>query len=363
MNIKIKLLIICLFFAGLFAFANTNEWSTKMMNFVGPVIRIYSIDLTKPNFDPKEKQSLLLAIKDLRNTSHGLKFSVMNYFSKKDPAIEAVYHQFQNNLDMAEKTMAFSTQQSIFYLRSAIGQCASCHSNGGKSTHLFGLFKDTKIPPTDKGRLALALRDYEASREIFKSILIDNKYHENYFKINDILVSYLNAALLSDWPKTKVVKDLQNVLAISKNEGTRNDLKNIILDIESSKSINTFDEALAKFNTYSKDIANFDKFMFTSLNVKNTLHGKLKNLTSLSQKAKAYEILGDIYSHFSEISIFMVPESYYELCVTIQPKTLLAKECVKKYQNKITLGYSGSMGSTVPEFEKVKMQYLKNLTN
>ncbi len=329
------------------------------MNFVGPVIKIYSIDLMKPTFDETEKATLSQAIKDLRNTSHGLKFSVINFFSKKDPAIEAEYKQFKSNLDMAEKTMAYSSKQSIFYLRSAVGQCASCHSKGGKSTDLFELFKDSKIPTLDKGRLALALRDFDASTNIFKSILLDPSLQDNYFKMNDVLVSYLNSALLNQSPKNKIVDDLKSVLKISKNKGTENDINTVIADIQSSPPLKNFDEAIKKFESYSNDVANFDKTMFTSLNVKNILHGKLKNLTSLNEKAKAYETLGDIYSHYSEISIFMVPESYYELCVMTQPKTDIAKECFDKYENKIVLGYSGSMGSNVPEFEKVKIQNLK----
>lgn len=363
MNLKTKfsfiLTILLIFFVSFIAQSNTNEWSEKMMNFVGPVSKIYSIDLMKPTFDAKEIATLEQATKDLRNTSHGLKFSVINFFSKKDPAVEAEYKQFKSNLDMAEKTMAFSPKQSVFYLRSAVGQCASCHSKGGKSTHLFELFKDTKIPSLDKGRLALALRDYEASTNIFKSILLEPSLQDNYFKMNDVLVSYLNAAILNNSPKNKIIEELKSVLAVSKNKGTQNDINSVITDIESSKPLKGFDDAVQKFESYSKDISNFDKTMFTSLNVKNILHGKLKNLTSLNQKAKAYETLGYIYSHYTEISIFMVPESYYELCIQAQPKTDIAKKCFEKYENKIVLGYSGSMGSNVPEFEKVKIQNLR----
>jgi tetratricopeptide (TPR) repeat protein len=340
-----------------------SQWSKKMVNFINPVLKIYSIDLNKDVYSEEEKVTLLQAVKDLRNTSHGLKFSFISFFSKKDPAIEAEYEQFKNNLAMAEKTMAFSTKQSTFYIRNAIGQCAACHSNGGKSTHLFELFKDTSLSQTEKGRLALAVRDYEASVQAFKSILLDPNLQNNYFKMNDVLVSYLNSALLAGYDKPKILADVKLVLAASKNKGTQTDLLDIIKDIETSKEMKNYNEAIAKFNTYSKDLFNFHKSMFTSLRVKNALHADLSKLSSKKEKAIAYEALGDIYSHFPEISIFMVPENYYEQCVRILPKTEIANGCFEKFKSKIILGYSGSMGSNVPEYEEVKIQALKKLTS
>jgi tetratricopeptide (TPR) repeat protein len=334
-----------------------------MMGFINPVIQIYSVDLTKDNFDEKEKTTLLNAVKDLKNTSHGLKFSLISFFSKKDPAIQAEYKQFKRNLDMAEKTMAFSPKQSTFYIRSAIGQCASCHSKGGKSTDLFALFKDTKLPAMDKGRLALAIRDYDSSAQIFKSILMDPMLQNNYFRMHDILVSYINSALLGDYEKSKILSDTKSILKITQNKATQKDLQNIIEDIKNSKKMNNFDEALTAFQTFSTDFINFDKSMFSTLNVKNTLHKSLRELKKESQKAQAYEALGDIYSHFPEISIFMVPENYYELCVKTNPKTKLAQDCFRKYKSKIVLGYSGSMGTNVPEYEKKRILELQKLTS
>lgn len=346
-----------------FASINSNEWSQKMMNFINPVMQIYSLDLNKPTFDEKDKEKLAAAIKDLNNTSHGLKFSFMNFFSKKDPAVKAEYDQFKHNLDMAEKMLAVSPKQSIFYVRSAIGQCASCHSKGGKATHLFALFENTNIPQTEKGRLALAIRDYQASTDIFKSILLDPSLQNDYFRMNDILVSYINSAILSGYTKNQILEDLKKVQSTAKNKGTQNDLKNLIQDVESAKTLNSFDDAIKAFKTYSKDLYNLEKSMYTSLHIKNLLHEKLNTLKTNEQKSVAYEVLGDIYGHFPEISIFMVPENYYELCVKTSPKTKLANECFEKYKNKIILGYSGSMGSNVPEYEKVKIENLKKLTS
>lgn len=359
---SILFLITATISAVVFAAKDSNEWSQKMMGFINPVIQIYSVDLTKETFDEKEKTTLLNAVNDLRNTSHGLKFSMIRFFSKKDPAVKAEYKQFKRNLDMAEKTMAFSPKQSTFYIRSAIGQCASCHSKGGKSTDLFALFEKTKLPKMDKGRLALAIRDYEASAQIFKSILMEPSLQDNYFRMHDILVSYLNSALLSGFDKTKILKDTKEILKITKNPATQKDLQLIINDIQNSKKLNGVDQAMKSYQSFASDLSQLDKSMFSALNVKNTLHENLRGMRKKSDKASAYEVLGDIYSHFPEISIFMVPENYYELCVKTYPKTDQAKACFEKYKSKIVLGYSGSMGINIPESEKMKIEKLKKYT-
>lgn len=359
-----KTIFVCTLFISALttaAVSKNDDWSKKMANFVGPVKKIYSINLNKEQFDPQEVETLKGAISDLKNTTHGLKFSVINFFSKKDPAIEAEYEQFKSNLDMADKTIAFSPKQSVFYIRSAVGQCAACHSNGGKSTHLFEIFKNTNMPMYEKARLSLAVRDYKTSAETFKSIMMDKDLQTNYFRMNDILVNYLNSAILSNYSKEQIISDLTAISKIATNKGTQNDLTNIIDDVKNSKPLASYDEAVKKFESYSGDLVTLDKSMYTSLTIKNLLHAKLRNLRSLDQKAASYEVLGDIYSHFPEISIFMVPEKYYELCVKTNPKSKVANECFKKYEDKIVLGYSGSMGSNVPDYEKAKIQKLKSL--
>ncbi|MCO5113218.1 MAG: hypothetical protein M9899_03485 [Bdellovibrionaceae bacterium] len=344
------------------ALAQSEEWTRKMLGFVGPVAKIYSVDLNKSTFTEQERATLSSAIQDLNNVSHGLKFSVINFFSKKDPAIKAEYDQFKHSLDMAEKLMPLDPKQSVFYTRHAIGQCAACHSKGGKSTHLFDLFKDNKIPETEKGHLALAMRDYQASAEIFKTILLTSATPSDYFQTHRALVHYINSALLADYDKDKILVDLKNIQDKATNKGTLNDLKNLRSNVSKPQEIKSVQEALTELQSYQSDFMTFEKSLYTSLKIKNLLHEKLKDLKTNEERASAYAALGDIYAHFPEISIFMVPENYYALCVRTHPKTELASECFKKYEDKIILGYSGSSGMHVPEFERARIKELKKFT-
>ncbi len=337
----------------------TDKWSQKMVSFVAPVIQIYSLDLNKEVYSKKEKAVLSKAVKDLQSNSHSLKFSSMDFFSKKDPVIKAEYLQFKNNLDMAEKALAFSTRQSVNYVRGAIGQCAACHSNGGKSTHLFEPFRNSKISDFEKGRLALALRDYQSSADIYRSILLNKDLHGNYFKINDLVVSYLNVSILSERDNTKIIIDLKKIIEESKNPAIQKDLNEKIKDVSANVKIPNYKVAIQKYKKIPQNFSALDKKIFTALKVKNKLHEELRGIKSKSDRADVYSVLGDIYSNYKELSIFMVPEAYYELCIKEVPKTAKSQKCFKKYSSQITFGYSGSMGTNIPAYETEKINKLK----
>jgi hypothetical protein len=93
--------------------------------------------------------------------------------------------------------------------------------------------------------------------------------------------------------------------------------------------------------------------------LKNYFHGELPKLKSKEQKAQAYKALGDIYKDFNDISVFMVPERNYEMCIKTLPHTALAKNCFDNYVTNIVLGYSGSRGVKVPQYEMKKIESLK----
>lgn len=345
------------------AWAQSHEWSQKMFHFIAPVTKIYSIDLNKSSFTEEERATLSSAIRDLNNVSHGLKFSVINFFSKKDPAVRAEYDQFKHSLSMAEKFIPIDAKQSVFYARHAIGQCAACHAKGGKATHLFELFKDTKIAEPEKGRLALAMRDYDASTQIFKNILLDASLQEDYFQTHRILVNYVNSSLLAGKKKEELITNLESILKHQQNRGTHTDLKALLADIRQAPLMNTTQEAIDAYQSFDGNPPLLERALYSALSIKKVLHQNLKDIKSAPDKSQVYKILGDIYAQFPEISIFMVPENYYELCIRTSPKTDIAGECFQKYQTKIVLGYSGSMGTHIPDYEKTKIRDLKKLTN
>jgi hypothetical protein len=217
------------------------------------------------------------------------------------------------------------------------------------------------MSPYDRGRLALALRDFSASSAVYKKMMLKSSDPENVFIFNRSLINYLNSEVLASTDKAEILKDLAQIRANLKNEFLIKKIDQQIKDVESFKPINSIEKAIYVYKKVSKELDRNKEKIYTTLAVKNHLHSNLKEIEKKHLLAEVYKTLGDIYSDFAELSVFMVPERNYELCVKTLPKSDLAKDCFERYTNSVVLGYSGSAGTNVPQFEKDRIKKLKKL--
>ena len=363
-KIGILITIILVFSHSTFADDKTKDkdasWQKMMRSFIAPVAEFYSIGLEKETFTKKDKKKLKEVAKELNENSKKAKFSKMSHFSKKDPAIQERFNDFLRTLKSAENSISSSPKQGVYYLRQSIMQCASCHSMGGKSTHFFQALNSDKIPLYDQGHFALALRDYEASAEIYKKLILDKPQEKNSYLLEDQIRYYLNASLLAGTPKAEVIGTLEKLKKQTKGKDFLH-LKQKIADVKSFTPIKSFDDAIRRHNIMGSKFRVAETKTYSFLALKNYFHAELPKLKDKEQKAQTYKALGDIYKDFNDISVFMVPERNYELCIKTLPKTPLAKNCFDNYVTNIVLGYSGSRGVKVPKSEMKKIEELKSL--
>ncbi len=341
--------------------AKENSWNKMMVSFIEPLREIYSVDLNKKVFSDGEVKKIRDGIGKLKKATHKMRISFVSFFSRKDPAVKAKYDAFLRNLDNAERSLAYSPVKAVYYLKNTVSQCASCHSDGGKSTDFFSLFQKVSLSRQEKGRLALALRDFRASEGFYRELILDEETYSDTFLFNRNLVSYLNSAILNRDNKNKIIQTLKLLKSKAKKKFIAKNLDEKIKDIKLFKPFESTKEAIFKYKQMTDDFNLVDKKMYTFLSIKNYLHANLKKIKSKRTLAEAYMILGDIYNKFVEISVFMVSENNYELCVRTLPKSDLAKNCFEKYERSIVLGYSGSGGIKIPLFEKEKIQSLKKM--
>lgn len=339
-----------------------QSWKAMMTSFISPLQSFYSLDLDKKNFSRSDKKVLKSVIKKFQKTSSKSKMKKITVFSEKDPAIKFKYNSFLNSLKYAENNLKDNPSKSVFYLKSAIDQCASCHSNGGPSTEFFAYFKNKKIPLKEQGRLALALRDFNSSTGIYKKLSLEKKNQGNLFELKDYVTSYLNSAILNDQKKADVLKTLSLVKkGLGKNSQMLK-LNDLISDVNSYKKINSLEHAQKLMEEIHNNHINVEERLYTVLNIKNYIHSNLSKKDKARQ-AKSYMTLGDIYNGLSDISTFMIPEENYELCIHTHPHSKVAKNCFNKYVTSVVLGYSGSSGINIPYFEKIKIEDLRKLAH
>lgn len=357
----VTLLVVFLVLVYILGKTSKSYWADEMSNFVEPLKKFYSIDLNKKVYTEQEKKLLKESIRGFQNTGHGLRFSVLNFFSKTDPAIEADYKYFLENLKTAEKALDHSAIQGISYTKNAINHCAFCHSKGGRSTNLFKQIKNVKVSNYEKGRLSLALRDFSMSEKIYRDLLLKREPEDYYYDHIDVLVGYLNATILNRTDKNIIIKSVQTYINNLGTEAVKKDVEAILINIKNYKLLIDYQKALGEFRGLPSKDRERDQKIYTLLNIKNILHMSLSKVTNKATKAEIYAALGDIYSGYPELSVFTVPQSYYEYCIKEDPKSVISKGCFAKYSNQIALSYTDSFKVDMPSFEKEKIDKLRSI--
>ncbi len=76
--------------------------------------------------------------------------------------------------------------------------------------------------------------------------------------------------------------------------------------------------------------------------------------------SEALLMTGESYKSLNGISFLSLHESYYKSCIHKGPRTKSAKKCFKKYENSVTLSFSGSSGTRIPADIKNELQRLRD---
>ena len=75
--------------------------------------------------------------------------------------------------------------------------------------------------------------------------------------------------------------------------------------------------------------------------------------------SQSYFMLGQVYDELILEGFWDLPESYYEACIHILPKSRTAQKCFKQLRENLVLGYSGSRGTLIPNQEYQRLEKLR----
>lgn len=82
----------------------------------------------------------------------------------------------------------------------------------------------------------------------------------------------------------------------------------------------------------------------------------------LKQRGEALFLLGSCAEGLRSPSWWDVDELFYEACVRENPKTPLARRCFERLSARVTLGFTGSAGTFIPDDEIARLDELKALS-
>lgn len=91
------------------------------------------------------------------------------------------------------------------------------------------------------------------------------------------------------------------------------------------------------------------------------MHDLLKKPLSDEQSAEALYIIGLSYDALRELGLWSLHEMYFLTCVKKAPHTVQAERCYARYDESVTMGYTGSSGVHVPKAVKDHLNKVKQL--
>lgn len=91
------------------------------------------------------------------------------------------------------------------------------------------------------------------------------------------------------------------------------------------------------------------------------MHELLKKPLKDEQSAEALYIIGLSYDALRELGLWSLHEMYFLTCVKKAPHTVLAERCYARYDESVTMGYTGSSGVHVPKAVRDHLSKVKQL--
>ncbi len=91
------------------------------------------------------------------------------------------------------------------------------------------------------------------------------------------------------------------------------------------------------------------------------MHELLRRFPQSTHQAEGLFLIGLSYDVLQDLGLWSLHEMYYQACIEKQPHTSLSKRCFDRYKDSVTLGYSGSSGTHIPQAVQLDLSRLQSL--
>lgn len=314
----------------------------------------------------------------------------------KSPSFTPNYQVIKEHLD--DTIMAFNNNNKVFArlrFNATTSICMSCHTQLPQDQMTSYLLNSEKVNRNyfaneyEHGNFQFLIRSYHSAISTYKRAIreriakrddllkIQNILGENYNQFDKILFNTFKKILII---YTRILRQPESAIELfNKYIGDKKiphyiqqDLKNWIQQLErwkGNKDIQkkyTQDEQLQAFiNKYVSPLENqsamsgdYDiDLLITSGVLSNYLHQNPK--TKFTGDILYLEGIAE--NRIDKNIFFTLGDLYLKECILRYPKTPIAKKCFNEYKEEITLRYTGSIGTNIPNNKKRELEKLKKL--
>ena len=332
----------------------------------------------------KQNKEDLAKIEDLNRAVGALKGQVQkhggsNAAKASDPMFNMLVANFSEDIDRA--TQAYkngNVQYARAVLRGTVAYCNGCHTRTENTSKFkFPIFPEAmkKLSLPEKMKFFAANRRFDEALKVFNEYLDGNKMQSmdsyEFEKSVEIAVSILVRVQDNADPAIALLKKVRKADQTSENFAKELDgweaallewkkEKQPTLDSNSqyfSRAKELYNRAAKRQDFPFDRKANVDYLRATAL-----MHKLLESHSDSKDVSEVYFMLGKSYEVLQDLGIWSLHEHYYEACIREAPKTALASECFKSFEESVTMGFTGSSGTKLPSEVKQKLKTLKGLS-
>ena len=321
--------------------------------------------------DPAGRDTLLHWMDVLVDSAGELR----EHASGRDPGFEFLAMSLVSDVRQIRRRYSRGRyEESRFFLGHLTETCVACHSRLPSADFplaekLLASIDLSQLTPTEKTRLQVATRQFDAALVTFEAIFRDPAVLPAHMDMSGYFVDYLSTVLRVKQDLARASRALSGVLAradtshyLKRNLRTWiRSLDTLAAQGEQEVSLERGRVLIAKAQSLNEFAADQEGLVY-NLMASSVLHRYVDGVAEPGPKlAEAYYLLGVADAGSRRTFWVSQAEFYFETAIRADPKSATAEKAYALLEEYIVLGYSGSSGVHIPPDVQATLDSLRAL--
>ena len=365
------LAVISIFFMG---FApnrseNSKVLKTEMSILYQSLAKILPLYLDSDRFYNVKNKTL---VESKLEAIHTHSKQIKKFLSTSDEELKILSRSLEHSSNLARINFKRELRgQSNYYVGEVLDTCFACHSSRKSSNDSqLDLLKHVNLAdlaPNAKAKLMTISRQFSQAMDEYEDIILKHQLDLSEIIHFDPFLKYLVLGLRVRPDVPRVAKTLNAAIKRPLPQSIKQDIRIWIKSLEDvrSKEWSQGDllQQVQRLMQKGKLVMDFPKdqsgavyYLEASRRLKEFLANKD---VDKKRKAHAYLLLGKSEMVIGRSFLGLEARRYFEITIRLQPKTGIAQDAFKIYENSVLFGYTGSSGMHLPEDEAAKLEELR----
>jgi hypothetical protein len=371
-----KIFVLTMVVSFAWAASAEKDWKGKMSELSTALSDTIPYLYPAPSKDPKALAAKVKKIYDITKTldnrlDHGVKMP------DADPALPYIASLLRRDIERAYQSLQEGHEDyAKGVIRNSVSYCIACHTRTKTGTE-FPLIKAFEKPL--KKASWIEKIEFQAASRQFDPVLTEvmkELKNKGTAGISSLDLERASRIALSIAVRVKQDPERASMLAQSildspsvnpyMKEGAKvwqNDIRE--WQFEKSKKFKSDQELMLEAHKLLKKVNEADDYPpgghseVRLLRASLLMHELLRLYPKSPYIAEAFYVIGLAYDALRDLGLWSLHEMYFLACIDKVPNTPQAMQCYKKYEESITLGYTGSSGVHVPAAVKKHLDSVK----